>query len=158
MTPPTFVPSVFYREPLDALKWLERAFGFELTSLVTDGEGKLAHSEMSFRGGAIYVGGEWDGPPLAPARLRSPLSTDGQCTQMLRINLSDGLDAHFAQAKAAGANILAEPEDQFYGARIYRAMDPEGHVWVFSQEVRAVSADEMEAATGLKFRSSLTEA
>ena len=130
MPSPTFVPSVFYRDPLAALKWLERTFGFELTSLVTDADGKLAHSEMSFRGGA---------------------------TQMLRINLADGLDAHFEQAREAGARILAGPEDQFYGARIYRAMDPEGHVWVFSQEVRAVADEEMSAATGLKFRRSLDE-
>lgn len=158
MAPPTFVPSVFYRDPLVALKWLERVFGFETVSLITDGDGKLAHSEMNFRGGAVYVGGEWHGPPLAPARLRSPLSTDGQCTQILRVNLEEGLDAHFQAARGAGAKILAAPEDQFYGARIYRAMDPEGHVWVFSQEVRVVAAEEMEAATGLKIRSSLEEA
>ncbi len=74
------------------------------------------------------------------------------------MTLEDGLDAHYEHARAAGAQITAEPEDQFYGARVYRALDPEGHVWNFSQEVRVVSGEEMEAATGLKIRNSLKEA
>ena len=158
MTQPTFVSTVFYREPLAALKWLEAAFGFETTSLVTDAEGKVGHSQMEFHGGAINVGGEWQGPPLGPAKMRSPASLDGVGTQFIRIHLTEGLDAHCELARAAGARILAEPEDQFYGARVYRAMDPEGHVWNFSQEVRVVSGEEMEQATGLKIRSSLKEA
>ncbi len=158
MTQPTFVSTVFYREPLAALKWLEAAFGFETTSLVTDAEGKVGHSQMEFHGGAINVGGEWQGPPLGPAKMRSPASLDGVGTQFIRIHLTEGLDAHCELARAAGARILAEPEDQFYGARVYRAMDPEGHVWNFSQEVRVVSGEEMEQATGLKIRNSLKEA
>ena len=158
MTLPVFTPTVVYQDPIAALKWLEAAFGFEITSVVTDAEGKLAHSEMGFHGGAIYVAGEWEGPPIGPARMRSPASLDGVGTQFLRIHLADGLDAHCEAAKEAGARIVAEPEDQFYGARIYRAMDPEGHVWTFSQEVRAVSGADMEKATGLKIRTSLQEA
>ena len=59
------------------------------------------------------------------------------------------------RARAAGAHISQEPEDQFYGDRTYRAIDPEGHVWVFTQPVRAVSVAEQEAATGLKIATSL---
>lgn len=158
MDSPTFVPAVFYKDPLAALRWLEQAFGFETTTLVTDADGKLAHSEMSFRGGAVQIGGEWGGGPIGPARMRSPASLDGVGTQFIRINLTDGLDEHCAAARAAGARIVDEPQDQFYGARTYRVIDPEGHVWNFSQEVRAVSGEEMEAATGLKVRSSLAEA
>ena len=94
MTQPTFVSTVFYREPLAALKWLEAAFGFETTSLVTDAEGKVGHSQMEFHGGAINVGGEWQGPPLGPAKMRSPASLDGVGTQFIRIHLTEGLDAH----------------------------------------------------------------
>ena len=158
MDRPTFIPAVFYKDPIAALKWLERAFGFETTSLVTDAEGNLAHSEMNFRGGAVQVGGEWGGGPIGPARMRSPASLDGVGTQFIRINLTEGLDAHCAAARAAGAQIVDEPTDQFYGARTYRAIDPEGHVWNFSQEVRVVTEEEMEKATGLKVATSLPEA
>jgi uncharacterized glyoxalase superfamily protein PhnB len=43
----------------------------------------------------------------------------------------DEVDAHFARAKAAGAEIIREPEDQDYGGRDYSARDPEGNVWSF---------------------------
>lgn len=151
----TFVPAVFYKDPVAALKWLERVFGFETVTLVTDAEGKLAHSEMSFHGGHVQVGGEWEGAIVGPARMRSPASVEGINTQFVRIHLEEGLDAHCEHARTAGARILDEPTDQFYGARTYRAMDPEGHVWNFSQEVRVVTGEEMEKATGLKFQTSL---
>jgi uncharacterized glyoxalase superfamily protein PhnB len=157
MAQPTFVPAVFYKDPIAALKWLERVFGFEISSLVTDPEGRLAHSEMTFRGGALNVGGEWDGAIVGPARLRSPATVEGVNTQFIRIHLEDGLDAHCEHARAAGAQITDEPQDQFYGARTYRAMDPEGHIWNFSQDVRVVTGEEMEKATGLKFANSLEE-
>lgn len=159
MSSPVFVPAVFYRDPLAALAWLEAAFGFETVSLVTDADGNLAHSEMSFLGGQVQVGGEWESPELVgPARIRSPASVEGINTQFVRIHMTAGLDAHCATARAAGARILAEPEDQFYGARVYRAMDPEGHVWNFSQAVSAPSSREMEAASGLTVRNSLKDA
>ena len=42
------------------------------------------------------------------------------------------VDAHFAQAKAAGARIDSEPTDQDYGLREYGVRDPENHRWWFS--------------------------
>ena len=51
-----------------------------------------------------------------------------------------------------GATIVAEPEDQFYGDRTYRAVDPEGHVWTFSQHVRDVGRAEAEEARGVTIK------
>jgi len=158
MAGPTFAPAVFYKDPIAALKWLERVFGFEVASIVTDAQGRLAHSELTFRGGVLNVGGEWEGAIVGPARMRSPASAEGINTQFVGVHLEDGLDAHYEHARAQGAQITAEPEDQFYGARTYRALDLEGHVWNFRQEVRVVSGEDMERATGLKLHSSLAEA
>lgn len=155
---PAVVSCVFYKDPIAALRWLEQAFGFETTMLVTDSEGNVGHSEMNCLGSPISVGGEWSGPPLGDAAMRSPSSLGGAGTQFLRITLPEGLDAHCEHARAAGARITDEPADQFYGARTYRAMDPEGHIWNFSQDVRVVSAEEMEKASGLKVSTSLAGA
>lgn len=145
-----FTPAVFYKDPMAAIDWLQRVFGFEVASLITDPEGNLAHSELTFRGGALTVGGEWEGVIVGPARMRSPATVEGINTQFVRIQLEDGLDAHCEHARAEGANITDGPEDQFYGSRTYRVVDPEGHVWNFSQDVRVVGVEEMEKATGLK--------
>ncbi len=110
---------------------------------------------MSFRDAPVAIGGEWSGPQLGGAQMKSPASLGGAGTQFIRIELDKDLDAHCARARAAGARITDEPADQFYGARTYRAMDPEGHIWNFSEAVRVVSGEEMEAASGLKIRTSL---
>jgi uncharacterized glyoxalase superfamily protein PhnB len=155
---PAVVPCVFYKDPIAAMKWLEAAFGFETTTLLTDAQGNVGHAEMEYLGSPIGVAGEWAGPQLGGAAMKAPASLGGAGTQFLRITLPEALDAHCERARAAGAAITQEPQDQFYGARTYRARDPEGHVWNFSQEVRVVSEGEMEAASGLKHRASLDEA
>jgi uncharacterized glyoxalase superfamily protein PhnB len=140
-----FVADVFYSDPKAALAWLERAFGFELSMLIEgpDGNPATLHAEMSVGGrGRLMVGGQW------ADWTKSPAAVGGANTSNVHVSLVDGIDAHCAQARAAGAEILAEPSDQFYGDRTYRARDPEGHVWSFAQHVRQVSRAEAEAATG----------
>lgn len=141
---PTLTSGVYYKNPFAALDWLEQAFGFERIMVITDKDGNLGHSEMRFGDGVIYVGGEWTD------LVASPASVGGRSTQTVHIQLKDGIDAHCERARAAGAEILAEPTDQFYGDRTYRARDPEGHMWTFGQTVRAVSREEAEKASGLK--------
>jgi uncharacterized glyoxalase superfamily protein PhnB len=153
-----FVPAVFYKDPIAALKFLERAFGFEIATLITDAEGRLAHSEVRFQDGSLNVGGEWEGAIAGPARMRSPQAVEGINTQFVRVRLAEGIDAHCERARAAGGRIVAEPQDQFYGDRVYRVLDPEGHVWNFAQEVAAFDPDAMEKEMGLKLVTSLPEA
>ncbi len=148
---PAIVASVFYRDPLAAMKWLETAFGFETTVLLTDAEGRVGHAEMTFRDCPVTIAAEFGGPLIGGVQMKSPLNMGGDSTQFLRVELTEGIDAHCERARAAGARITAEPEDQFYGARVYRALDLEGHVWNFNQEVAQVSAEAMEQASGLKF-------
>ena len=141
--------AVCYQDPKAAIRWLEAAFGFEVSMLIEDGEGGLAHSEMRFGNAVVMIGNEWT------ADHKSPKSIGGKNTQTVHIQLTTDIDAHCERARAAGARIAAEPETQFYGARTYRALDLEGHVWNFNQTVRVVAGEEMEAASGLKIRTSL---
>ncbi|MBS0362883.1 MAG: hypothetical protein JSR98_16015 [Proteobacteria bacterium] len=154
---PTFKPAAFYRDPLAALRWLENAFGFETTTLVTEPSGKVGYSEMSFHGGQVSINPEFTGDIVGGVRMTSPLELDGCCTQFIRVYIPEGIDEHYARAKAAGARITQAPEDQFYGERTYRCLDLEGHVWNFAQPVATPTIAEMEAATGLTMGTSLPE-
>jgi uncharacterized glyoxalase superfamily protein PhnB len=137
-------PQLFYRDPKAALTWLERAFGFETTMLVTDEAGNVGHSEMAWRGSPMSIAPEFESPELiGVARMRSPASLEGRGTQFIRVEIEGDMAAHCARAKAAGSIITQTPADQFYGARTYRALDPEGHVWTFFQEVEV--SDETKA-------------
>ena len=117
---PAFTSALFYKDPMAALAWLEKAFGFERVMVITDKDGNLAHSEMRFGGGLIMVGTEWTD------YVASPASTGGRNTQSIHVHLDDGIDAHCERAKAAGAVIvreLAEPvlwRPHLFGARSRR--------------------------------------
>jgi len=143
---PTFGAAIFYKDPFAALDWLEKAFGFERSMVITDQHGRFAHSEMRLGGGNDYimVGSEW------ADFIASPASIGGKNTQAVHVHLNDDLDAHCARARAAGATIVQEPADQFWGDRNYRAKDLEGHVWTFAKTLRYVTREEAETASGLK--------
>ncbi|MEM5421828.1 VOC family protein [Paraburkholderia ferrariae] len=142
---PAFGSAIYYRDPFAALDWLEKAFGFTRQFVVTSPDGKLGHSEMRFGDGYVMICGGWPGMPYT-----SPAELEGKNTQSVHVQLKSGLDAHCERARAAGAKIIREPADQFYGDRVYVACDPEGHVWSFGETVREVTREEAEAASGLK--------
>ena len=141
---PSLSSAVCYVDPRAALDFLEKAFGFEVSMLIEEADGKIAHSEMRFGNSVVMVGNEWTDDH------KSPRSIGGKNTQTVHIQIETDIDAHCERARAAGFEILAEPETQFYGDRTYRCRDPEGHIWTVAQTVATVSAAEMEAATGLK--------
>ena len=59
--------------------------------------------------------------------------------------LVDDVDEHFERAREAGAKIVAEPEDKPWGLRQYRAEDPGGHRWEFSEHLRDVRPEDWGA-------------
>jgi uncharacterized glyoxalase superfamily protein PhnB len=148
---PTIVPSVYYTHPKAALAWLERAFGFETRMIIEgpDGDESQIHCEMTFGSGVIFVGGEWN------PSVKSPSSVGGANTQGIHVRFDGDLDAHCAQARAAGARITREPEDQFYGDRTYSAVDLEGHSWSFAKPIQQLSLNDMALAGGVEIKTSL---
>ncbi len=146
---PTLSTGLSCRDPRAEILWLEKAFGFETSFIVEMADGSIGHSELRLGDGLIMVGSEWD------ERHRSPASLGGVNSQSIHVHLSGGLAAHYDRAKAAGATIIREPADQFYGDRVYGCVDPEGHVWTFSETVRTMTWDEMSAEGGVTVRATL---
>ena len=136
---PTFCPRVAYKDRRSAVEWLEKAFGFQTTMLATDREGRVVHAEMKFGNGLIQIGSEWES-------IKAPNSVDGVNTQNICVQIDSGIDGHCARVRAAGGKIIQEPSDQFHGDRTYRVVDPQGHVWTFSQKLREPTLAELEKA------------
>jgi PhnB protein len=128
----SITPYLLYEDVGGALKFLAKAFGFRKYGQAMKGpDGKFNHAGMQLGKDEIMMG--YPGPEYKnPKRL-------GQATQSLYI-IVDDVDKHFARAKKAGAAILEEPQDMFYGQRRYGATDPEGHEWYFAQDISAKSA------------------
>lgn len=137
-----------YVDPNAAFRWLEEAFGFEPMFVILDENDRIAHSEMKYGDGIIMVGSEWSD------NHRSPKNLSGKNTQTVHVQLATGddIDAHCEHARKAGAEILQEPDTQFYGDRTYRARDPEGHIWTFGVTVKTMAPEEWDKASGGSLR------
>ena len=139
---PRVVPSLVYEDVPGAIEWLSRAFGFrERADARLTGHGFVL-AWMEVGDGLITLGtsGGHD--------VRSPKSV-GQTTQSVKVYVDD-IDRHFERAKAAGASVVSELEDGFWGGRFYRARDHEGHQWEFSQIDREWAAEEGKLPPGIK--------
>ena len=138
---PRISASIFYDDAAAAIDWLCKAFGFEVRLRVEGDNGRIEHSELMFGEGVVMVGQTGTDPQRAfKAKLKSPRSLGGANTQSLMLYV-DEVDAHCARARAAGADISAEPALHDYGAdywadRSYGAVDPKGHHWWFTERVR----------------------
>jgi uncharacterized glyoxalase superfamily protein PhnB len=124
---PRITPYLLYEDADAAVDWLTNAFGFSERFRVPGEDGRSMHAEVELEGAVVMLGRP-DRDYRNPKRL-------GGSTQLVYVYVDD-VDAHHDHAKAAGATITRELEDQFYGDRTYGAEDPEGHVWSFAQHVR----------------------
>lgn len=138
---PRISSGLYYREAAKMIDWLCAAFGFEIRLKVEGEDGRIEHSELVYGEGLIMVGEERVGTASRwNVDMKSPLSLAGANTQGLMVFVDD-VDAHCAHARAAGAKIVDEPSLHDYGEenwadRSYGALDPEGHMWWFTQRVR----------------------
>lgn len=135
------VPMLSYRDAPAAIAFLRDAFGFEEAFRLDMPDGSVGHAELTFGDSVLMVATCWD-----EAGLVSPSEMEHVHSQV-HVYVDD-VDAHHARARDAGATIAAEPEDQFYGAKMYRAIDPEGHRWIFSQPTEEVSDEELKERVG----------
>ena len=113
-----------YDDAEAAVDWLERAFGFERSS-VHEANGKLAHAELRFGDGMIMLGpaGKNDFGLKTPREL-------GAVSQGVYL-IVDDIAGQYDRAQASGAEILRELADTDYGSREFMARDPEGNIWSF---------------------------
>nr|WP_295375388.1 VOC family protein [Pseudoxanthomonas sp.] len=126
--PSTLIPCLRYRDARAAIDWLCEAFGFERQAVYADGD-TVHHAQLTFGNGMIMLGstsggGEWGRQIVQPDEI------GGRETQSPCVIVSNA-DAHYARARAAGAEIVIELADQDYGGRGYACRDPEGHLWWF---------------------------
>ena len=133
------IPMLSYEDAGRAADWLSDAFGFDQSDRFED-EGVVTHVTLTLGEAMVFAGNPGAGyrnprslaaeSEAARTMLETPYVVDGVMVYV------DDVDAHFEQARAAGARILSELEDNLgVGQRQYRAEDLEGHRWMFAQAV-----------------------
>jgi uncharacterized glyoxalase superfamily protein PhnB len=96
---PSISPSLRYKDAPRAIEFLVEAFGFERNTVYENEDGTIAHAELTYGDGMVMLGSDKE---------------DGYGShvgQSWCYVVVDDADAHYAQARAAGAEIVRELTD-----------------------------------------------
>jgi PhnB protein len=99
-------------------------------------EGKIAHAELEIGDSVVMLS-----DPMPQQSVKSPKELGGTSTSLM-LYVED-VDEFVQQAVDAGATITMPVEDQFWGDRFGKVMDPFGHDWSIATHVEDVSPEEM---------------
>jgi uncharacterized glyoxalase superfamily protein PhnB len=128
----TIFPILRYNDARAAIRWLCETFGFELLFSVPESGLIVRHAQLKLGTNIIMLGSvRADDGMVSPQTL-------GTSTQALCVYVED-LDAHFEQARAAGADITSSLQTSDFGSRGYSVRDLEGHSWTFGSYLPGTS-------------------
>src|SRR5262245_39447421 len=124
----TITQAIRYRDLGAAVDWLCKAFGFEKNLVVPTDDGQVIYAQLTYGSGMVLLGpveeSEFDNLLIQPEQV------SGAETQCCYVVVED-IDAHYARANKAGAELLIPLQSEDYGARRYTCRDLEGHIWNF---------------------------
>ena len=132
----TVTPYLCVKGAARAIEFYKKAFGAKEVMRMPGPHGTLGHAEIQINDCRIMLADEF--PEM---NFRSPQSLGGTPVNIL-IYVGD-VDAFTKRAESAGAKVLRQPADQFYGDRMATLEDPYGHSWSFATHIEDVSPEEM---------------
>lgn len=112
----------------DAIAFYEAAFGAEIVFLIPPETGSTI-AQMKIAGESFWLADE------SPEHQNPSPETLKGTTVRLVLTVDDP-DAVFERAVAAGATVFWPMEDQHYGWRIGRVIDPFGHHWEIGKPLK----------------------
>lgn len=128
------IPMLVCRDAAAEIDFCRRAFGAVELSRRAARDGSVVHATLQIGTAMIMV---HDEQPHLASRAPGP---DGSSPVVVYL-YCEAVDPVIEQATAAGARVLLPAEDQFWGDRVARIVDPAGHVWNVAarvcQEARA---------------------
>jgi PhnB protein len=142
--PHDITPHIVVRGAARAAEWYAEALGAQERARIAVPDGRLMSVELWFGDSPVMVADEF--PEMGVV---SPLTVGGTSTVL---NLrTDDVDALWARALAAGAEVLQPVQDAFWGDRHGQITDPFGHRWGLAQHVRDVPPEEVARAAAEAF-------
>jgi uncharacterized glyoxalase superfamily protein PhnB len=114
----------------NAIEFYKSAFGARKLGVATMPDGKILHARIKIGDSIVMLSDEFPGS----TDTSSPTSLGGS-TVTIHI-YSNNVDKLWQRALDAGAKIALPIDDQFWGERYGKLLDPFGHSWSLSMQVR----------------------
>lgn len=130
-------PYLRVRNAVAAIDFYQCVFGAKERFRLTEPGGRIGHAELELGNIVLMLSDEY--PEFG---IHGP---QGRGATGVAIHLHvDNADDLAARAVAAGATMVREPADQFYGERSCKIRDPYGHEWLLGHEIEQLSHEEMQ--------------
>jgi PhnB protein len=127
-TSPRVIPMLVCRNPEAEIEFCERVLQAEVGIRRPGPDGKTIHAALELGEARIIIQAEF--PQLAST---AP-ELDGSSPVVIFVYVED-VDQAVEMALAAGGSVLLPAQDQFWGDRSARVMDPSGHVWTIASRI-----------------------
>ncbi len=121
-----------------AIDFYKQVFGALERFRLVEPDGRIGHIELELGNIVLMLSEEF-----SEYGIHAPDVTKGAADMALHLHV-DNADALAARAVAAGATLLREPADQFYGERSCSIRDPYGHEWMLGHDIEKVTPEEMQ--------------
>ena len=128
---PWMTACMIARDLEKSIEFYKKAFGFEEKFVMRGPDGKPQHAELKYEDALIMLGPEG----FPGCSTKSPASSKVDNGMGLYLYCDD-VDAFYLRAIKAGAEVLAVPQDAFWGDRTVRLRDIDGYNWHFATNVR----------------------
>ncbi|MGE7956561.1 VOC family protein [Pseudomonas sp. NPDC089530] len=128
-------PYLGIAQAAQAIEFYKKAFGAIQTMRLDMPDGSVGHAELRIGDYPIMLA-----TPCEQEAFHDP----GQSPSVgLHLYVED-VDKQFAQAIAAGAKVVSEVKDQFYGDRTGSLKDPFGHLWFLASRKENLSEEQVK--------------
>ena len=130
-------PYLRVRNANAAIEFYQRVFGSTEEFRLAEPSGRIGHAQLKFGSYTVMVSDEY--PEYG---IQGPEAFGGSGSS-IHLHVED-VDAMTKRAVDAGAKLVMEPKDQFYGERAAKVLDPFGHQWLLGSKIEDVSNEEMQ--------------
>ena len=124
-------PCLTVRDVSESIDYYERTFGFEKGETMSGPDGSLVFGQLKYEGSVVVMLGRQGAPSC---KSKSPASSNVDCPIGLYV-YCENVDDLYRRAEQAGATVISEPADMFWGDRTATFEDLDGYRWTFSTNV-----------------------
>jgi PhnB protein len=130
-------PYLRVRDAQAAIEFYTKVFGATEQMRLAEPGGRVGHAELLFGKQLVMVSEEY--PEYG---IYGPEHFGGTGSS-IHLHV-DNVDELTQAAVEAGAKLLMEPKDQFYGERAAKVLDPFGHEWLLGSHIEDMTPEEMQ--------------
>jgi PhnB protein len=134
------IPTLAVADIDASVRFYTKILGFDIGFTLPGEDGKLIHASVQ-RGNSSLMFGRVD---ASNRHDQDPLGRGVVLYATVADN--EDIDAYFQRVRDAGATVVQEPTDQFWGHRDWGITDPDGYLLFISKVMQAVSAESMREA------------